>query len=94
MSKRNLQNNQSVEFVLENGNVNWKNVFADRHTEGWYKRFANGDSARSLERAFRNTGNAGPFRKLLRSKGVDGARTLVKRALSRRQSSERSRISS
>jgi hypothetical protein len=67
--------------------VNWSEIFTDRHTEAWYKKFSSGDeSARSLEMAFRFSEAAGPFRKLIRSKGVSNARTLVRKALSRRLS--------
>lgn len=73
--------------VSPDSKVNWSDVLTDNHTEGWYINFANGESARTVERAFRNTQSAGPFRKLIRSKGVDGARTLVKKALKRRSAS-------
>lgn len=80
MIKKNDEKSTSKE-----SRVNWKEVFTDRHTEAWYEKFARGqESARSLESAFRHTESAGPFRKLIRSKGVDGARTLVRKALQRR----------
>lgn len=84
MSSRKISQNDQTR-------VNWSDVLADRHTEGWYKKFAAGESARSLERAFRNTTSAGPFRRLLRSKGVDATRTLVRSVLSRRQKSTNSK---
>lgn len=72
--------------VSKESKVNWGEIFTDRHTEAWYERFAQGqESARSVESAFRHSESAGPFRKLIRSRGVDEARTLVKKALTRRK---------
>lgn len=49
------------------------------------KQFAAGTAKNTVAKAFAGTKYAGPFRTLVREKGVDKARSLAKRALSRRK---------
>jgi hypothetical protein len=66
--------------------TNWNSILGDRKSVTAVKRFADGGSSgREFYASFTNTSAGGNVRSLLRTYGVDGARMLAKKALSRRK---------
>lgn len=66
--------------------INWATILENAHVRDAYQRFADGQSLKSIEREFRNTEHAGDFRTITRTHKADKARTLARKALSRRES--------
>ena len=66
--------------------TNWSSILGNRKNVTAVKRFASGGSSgREFYASFTNTSTGGSVRSLLRTHGVDGARMLAKKALSRRK---------
>lgn len=65
--------------------INWSAILENAHVLDAYKRFANGQSLKSIEREFRNTDHAGDFRYITRTYKADKARVLARKAISRRE---------
>ncbi len=67
--------------------TDWNSILSNRKNVTAVKKFATGGSSgREFYASFANTSTGGNVRKLLRTHGVDGARMLAKKALSRRES--------
>lgn len=65
--------------------MNWSALTANASQTNLLRQFAEGQaSGRELYQAYKNTKNGGIVRNLLREKGVEEARKLARRALSRR----------
>lgn len=66
--------------------TDWNSILSNRKNMTAVKRFADGGSSgREFYASFANTSTGGSVRTLLRTHGVDGARILAKKALSRRK---------
>ncbi len=67
--------------------TDWNSVLRNRSSVRAVRNFANGQtSGRQFYASFANTSTGGVVRNLLRDHGVDRARSLARRALSRRGS--------
>jgi len=67
--------------------TNWTSLLNTGRNRSTVSSFASGDiSGRKFYSGFANTSNGGVVRGLLRNYGVDRARTLARKALSRRSS--------
>tara|TARA_Y100000401_G_C8316331_1_gene222678 strand:+ start:221 stop:430 length:210 start_codon:yes stop_codon:yes gene_type:complete len=67
--------------------TDWNSILSNRKNVTAVKKFATGGSSgREFYASFANTSTGGNVRTLLRTHGVDGARMLAKKALSRRES--------
>jgi len=68
--------------------TDWTSLLSTKRNVATVSNFASGNiSGRGLYSVFANTSDGGTVRTLLRSYGVDKARTLARKALSRRSSS-------
>tara|TARA_A100001515_G_scaffold16570_1_gene12080 strand:- start:60 stop:272 length:213 start_codon:yes stop_codon:yes gene_type:complete len=66
--------------------TDWNSILSNRKNVTAVTKFANGGSSgREFYASFANTSTGGSVRTLLRTHGVDGARMLAKKALSRRK---------
>jgi hypothetical protein len=69
--------------------TNWNLLLNNKRNMGTVSNFAKGDmSGKEFVSAFAGTNSGGTARSLLRTHGVDKSRTLAKKALYRRESSQ------
>lgn len=79
---------REIQQSQERKKINWSSILSNAHVRDAYKRFAEGQSLKSIEREFRNTEHAGDFRYLTRTYKADGARTLARKAIRRRENQQ------